>query len=266
MPRTAAPRAALSLLLGLVRLLLLAAAGARGEGSSPASAPASGAPSLAATAPAASRAAAIPAMPECSFVTVASPSCDFRDVKSQRAVVTMADPTVTVASALDTTLRDVPYGGNSLRQLLEATFPAKPSKPSSYLAAPKASFSVVPSGGGATVSGTARLIPSREKSVRAPGPTRDREYTVKALERGPGNDDVSGFPAGRCTMVIRAPCSQGCPAGEADFGAGCVVACPAGQVVSASGDTCVAQKCCSSDTQCAAGSICPGGTAAVLGF
>ena len=123
------------------------------------------------------------------------------------------------------------------------------------------------------------LIPSREKSVRAPG--RERQYVVKALERGPGNDDVSGFPAGRCTMVIRAPCSQGCPEGESDFGAGCaaatpmadvcpegeadfgdgcVVACPAGQVVSASGDTCVAQKCCSSDIQCAAGSICPGRT------
>merc|ERR1712097_214224 len=222
LPRTAAPRAALSLLLGLVCLLLLAAAGARGDGSSPASAPASGAPSLAATAPAASRAVAVPAMPECGFVTGASPSCDFRDVKSQRAVVTMADPTVTVTSALDTTVRDVPYGGNGLRQLLQATFPAKPSKPTSYLAAPKASFAVTPSGGGAAVSGTAGLIPSREKSVGAPG--RDRQYVVKALERGPGNDDVSGFPAGRCTMLIRAPCLQGCPEGEADFGDGCVAA------------------------------------------
>ena len=69
-----------------------------------------------------------------------------------------------------------------------------------------------------------------------------------------------------CSLVIddaalgTAATADACPVGQADFGAGCVVACPAGQVVSAGGDTCVAQKCCPSETQCAAGSICPGGT------
>ena len=144
-PRTFAPGA---LLLAAAALLLVLAAGpARGQGSAPASAPASGAPdapapsSLAATAPAASRATAVAPIPECGLVTVTSPSCTFQDIKSQqRALVTLADPIATVLNTLDTTMRDVPYGGNSLRRLLEATFPAKPSKPSSYLAAPRATF------------------------------------------------------------------------------------------------------------------------------
>ena len=69
-----------------------------------------------------------------------------------------------------------------------------------------------------------------------------------------------------CSLVIdnaalgTAATADACPVGQADFGAGCVVACPAGQVVSASGDTCVAQKCTFADTACAADSICPGGT------
>ena len=185
-------------------------------------------------------------MPECGLVTMTSPSCTFQDVKSQqRALVTLTDPTATVLNTLDTTMRDVPYGGNSLRRLLEATFPAKPSKPSSYLAAPKASFTVTPSDGGAAVSGTAWLIPSREKSVKARGPTRDRQYVVKALERRPGNDDVSRIPAGQCTKVIRAPCSQGCPKGKADFGDGCVAVCPPGQVDAGSGCATLAADTCS---------------------
>ena len=62
------------------------------------------------------------------------------------------------------------------------------------------------------------------------------------------------------TCAAATPTADMCPTDEAEFGAGCVVKCPAGQVVSASGDTCVAQKCCSSDTQCAVGNTCPGGT------
>ena len=78
----------------------------------------------------------------------------------------------------------------------------------------------------------------------------------------------SSFPVAlrSCSLLIddaalgTAATADACPVGQADFGAGCVVACPAGQVVSASGDTCVAQMCGYIDMECSAGSTCPGGT------
>ena len=90
----------------------------------------------------------------------------------------------------------------------------------------------------------------------------------QARQNGPGLGDSSSTVAlGACSLVIDGAAlgttatARWCPEGEASFGDGCVVACPAGQVVSASGDTCVAQKCCYSDTICAEDTVCPGGTA-----
>ena len=79
MPRTAASPAARSLLLGLLGLLLLlAAAGARGQaapGAEPETSPAAGAalPYL----DAADLQRAAPRIPECGLVTVQSGRCDF---------------------------------------------------------------------------------------------------------------------------------------------------------------------------------------------
>ena len=108
-----------------------------------------------------------------------------------------------------------------------------------------------------------------------------------------GDRSFGGLPTGPCTLAIRAACAdpRTCPAGQADFGTGCVDAtptsavcpsgkvkvgracvpasdCPVGQASFGDGAGCVAAaeasecapRCSYADATCAAGAVCPGGT------
>jgi len=177
-----------------------------------------------ASAPAASR-AGVAAVPACgSVVIVARSRCGFEAVNDDVARVTVGRPLATVMeTANGTTLRSVPFAGNGLRQLLEATFPPDQAKPTSYANPPV--VSVIVGSGRRAFSAEARLVPSRQFSIESA--KQPQRYTLQ-VQRGPGNDDMAGPTAGKCKVYIRAPCSAGCPEGEANFGAGCESACPAG--------------------------------------
>ena len=192
----------------------------------PAAAPAAAEPAASAPAgggSAASR-AGVAAVPECDAVMVISRAkCQFEAVNDDIARVTVGRPIATVIQSNGTDLRSVPFAGNGLRQLLEATFPPDQAKPTSYANPPV--VSVIVGSGRSSVATVARLVPSRENSVRSA--KQPQRYTLQ-VQRGPGNDDMAALSAGKCKVYIRAPCSAGCPEGEANFGAGCESACPAG--------------------------------------
>ena len=222
MPCDSPPPAALLLLLRALALLLALAAGpvARGQ-STPGSAPATGAPPPLDLAAADLQRAGATRIPNCGIVTVRSVRCDFRNLNNGLAQIKVAKPTTTVINVLATSATHVPISGNGLRRVLEATFPANSTKPTSYLNAPAVTVTVETPGGG-TVSRTARLAPSRERSVRA------NAYKLQ-LQRGGDNEGVGGLDTGRCTLFIPASCTEACPDGQADFGSGCVNACPDGK-------------------------------------
>ena len=135
-------------------------------------------------------------------MTVQSGRCDFQRINAGLARVKLSKPTTTVLGVLTTTATNVALAGNGLRQVLKGTFAASPRKPVNYRVAPVATVTVTPSGGGAPISRTARLTPSRERSVQA-NPYR---YKVQ-LKQGGSNEEVGGLGTGKCTLVIRAPCS-----------------------------------------------------------
>ena len=59
---------------------------------------------------------------------------------------------------------------------------------------------------------------------------------IMKVKQGGSNDNFGDLATGKCTLVIRAPCPRdGCPDGQANFGAGCVAVCPPGQVDAGSG-------------------------------
>ena len=276
-PASAAAALAPALLLLFVDAVLLGPRPARGQGSAPTS------PSAPATAPAAELAAppagigrapaaanwtaapgwpaapdgpaglrASPApIPDCGLVFVVGEVCTFTDLsdKSQAKVEINATqgPTVTVISTLESSYyKNVAFGSNQLRKLMENTFPADSNKPGSYATpVPEATFTVTTPDGKTRRSGTAELINSREESIRSSGGEQIKRYTVK-VKQGGGQDSVGDFPQGSCSMVVRAACPI-CPVGETNFGSGCV-------------DAGCAFTCGYSDKTCVAGSICPRGT------
>ena len=262
--------------VGPVLVLLLAAAGAPGLARgqvSPATAPAADEPDASAgSAPdlPGSRAAA-PALdpaPQCGLVTVFAPRCNFVAINRNSLKITMVTPKVTVMGpsrpSTPASISNLPYGRNSLRRLLLATFPADDGNSNVYAAPPPCTVTVTTGRfGSRMLSGTADLYQVREDSVRAhptpgrPGfPSKMGKYKVK-LQRGPDHKDMSNWPTGRCQMVIATPCPD-CPAGEADFGAGCVAA-------TATADVCPdGQATFTGEAGCAAAAptadACPGGT------
>ena len=142
--------------------------------------------------------------------------------------------------------------------MLKRTFAANPANPANYRGAPVATVTVAPSGGGATISRTARLTPSRDRSVQA-NPYR---YKVQ-VKQGGSNDNFGDLATGKCTLTIRAPCSrEGCPEGQADFGSGCVAVCPPGQVDAGSGCATPAADACpegQADFGSGCEAVCPNG-------
>ena len=272
MPRRRA--AAAGLLLASAGVVVVGV-GVLGQSAPPVLPPASSAPAAEPAAPITpAPAARVAPVPECDAVMVISRAkCQFAAVNGDIARVIVGRPLATVIETVNgTTLRAVPFAGNGLRQLLLATFRADSTKPTSYANPPV--VSVIVGSGRSAVSAEGLLVPSRENSVRA-SKNPQQKYTLQ-VQRGPDTADFATLSAGKCKVYIAAPCSEGCPVGEAnfgagcegacpaglsDFGAGCVVACPPGQVVSASGDTCVPQQCSFYDTQCPKGALCPFGTA-----
>ena len=229
--------------IGPVLVLLLAAAGAPGLARgqvSPATAPAADEPDASAgSAPdlLGSRAAAPGPAPQCGLVTVFAPRCNFVAIDTNSLKITMVAPKVTVITPTSGYLvRGV--ARNGLRRVLLATFSADDGNSNVYATPPPCTVTVT--AGRSTLSGTADLSQFRQDSVRAhprPGrrgyPANSGRYMVK-LQRGSEHDDMSDWPTGQCQMIIATPCPD-CPAGEADFGAGCVDAtatadvCPDGQ-------------------------------------
>ena len=273
MPRRRA--AAAGLLLASAGVVVVdVGVGVLGQSAPPVLPPASSAPAAEPAAPITpAPAARVAPVPECDAVMVISRAkCQFAAVNGDIARVIVGRPLATVIETVNgTTLRAVPFAGNGLRQLLLATFRADSTKPTSYANPPV--VSVIVGSGRSAVSAEGLLVPSRENSVRA-SKNPQQKYTLQ-VQRGPDTADFATLSAGKCKVYIAAPCSEGCPVGEAnfgagcegacpaglsDFGAGCVVACPPGQVVSASGDTCVPQQCSFYDTQCPKGALCPFGT------
>ena len=220
MPCDSPPPAAL---LRALALLLALAAGpvARGQSAPPVLPPAA-AP---AAEPAAPVARVVAPVPECDAVMVISRSkCQFAAVTDDIARVTVGRPLATVIeTANGTTMRAVPFAGNGLLQLLQATFPPDPANSTSYATPPVVSVTV--GAGRRAVAAEARLVPSRQFSIESA--KQPQRYTLQ-VQRGPGNDDFAALSAGKCKVYIAVPCAEGCPVGEADFGAGCEGACPAG--------------------------------------
>ena len=213
-PRKAAPA---------VAALLLLVAGVRGQ-SAPVSSPAAPVP------PAGFRAFA-PA-PTCGLVSVTGTRCKIstRGARETLLSVVVNKPFTTVFGPRTTASRNpservVRFEGNGLRSVLEATFPAAPGRPNTYATVPQVTLSVTGSNGAQRV-GTASLVTNRIDSVRT-SKGRAHKYKVK-LQQGDSQDDLSEFPAGRCQLLIAAPCPACLAEGEADFGdgAGCVAATP----------------------------------------
>ena len=251
-PASAAAALAPALLLFVDAVLLLGPRPVRGFGT----APASPVPDWTAAPDAldglrVALAAGPAPIPDCGLLFTVGEVCTFTDLsdKSQAKVEINATqgPTVTVISTLDSSYyENVAFGSNSLRKLMENTFPADKNKPGSYATpVPEATFTVTTPDGLTTRSGTAELINSREESIRSSGGEQIKRYTVK-VKQGGGQDSVGDFPRGSCSMVVRAACPI-CPVGETNFGSGCV-------------DAGCAFTCGYSDKTCVAGSICPRGT------
>ena len=202
-------------------------------------------------------------IPECGAVVVTSSRCDFLNHRRGYAAAALHRPVAHVMDVQSATVTRVPFAGNGLRQLLEATFAADPANSGRYLAPPDVTVAVTPAGG-AAASATGSLVPDIGRSVAA-----DRvRYRVRVEQ---GDRSFGRLPTGPCTLAIRAD-PRTCPAGQADFGAGCEPVCPNGQVDAGSGcatpaadtcptGTCIARAACTyADTVCAVGSICPGAT------
>ena len=172
-------------------------------------------------------------IPACGYAVVASTGgkCKFAkapDNKDQ-AQAEIIDPSATVIEGA-ASVRDVPFSGDGLKQVILGTFPAKSSKPTSYAHPPVATFTLVQRKDGKLIAyeASAPLINSRENSIRQ----NDRpEYTITVQDP---TDAVRQLPNGACTMTIRAPC---CVDGEADFGSGrCVPAVSKADPCSATSD------------------------------
>ena len=225
-------------------------------------------------------------IPECGAVVVTSNRCDFRNHRRGYASAALHRPAAHVMDVQSATVTRVPFAGNGLRQLLEATFAADPANSGRYLAPPDVTVAVTPAGG-AAASATGSLVPDIGRSVAA-----DRvRYRVRVEQ---GDRSFGRLPTGPCTLAIRVACAdpRTCPAGQADFGAGCEAAtaaatvcpdgeakfgggacvpasdCPVGQASFGDGAGCVAAaeasecapRCSYADATCAAGAVCPGGT------
>ena len=206
----------------------------------------------------------------CGFVTVTAHSCTFFASKGNQAEVILSYPVTRSMSPLShSTTALIGLNGNPLRTLLQRTFAANPAKPSNYLDAPSATVTVTTTNG-ATVAGTSRLVPSRQKSVRS----AKGKYRVY-FQRGAGFDDLTRFPrGGQCSVVIPTPCPSApppagsCPQGQLDFndGEGCVAVCKPGQVDVGDGNGCVAPaaECQGSCITDFAGTFDNAGTCAAL--
>ena len=160
-------------------------------------------------------------------------------------------------------IRSVPFSGNGLRKVVQATFPASQAKPTSYANPPGVTFVIAKPNSAPTK--TARLIASRQNSITL----NDRPKYLINVQQGGADDDVNALPDGLpCKAYVFASCSRGCPTGEANFGngAGCVEAiklseaCASGSCITGfngtfldSGDTCVA-SCPGGDP--ASGDVC----------
>ena len=207
----------------------------------------------------------------CGFVSVTAHSCTFFASKGNQAEVILSYPVTRSMSPLShSTTALIGLNGNPLRTLLQRTFAANPAKPSNYLDAPSATVTVTTTNG-ATVAGTSRLVPSRQKSVRS----AKGKYRVY-FQRGAGFDDLTRFPrGGQCSVVIPTPCPSAapppagsCPQGQLDFndGEGCVAVCKPGQVDVGDGNGCVAPaaECQGSCITDFAGTFDNAGTCAAL--
>ena len=143
-PRAASPAAATRSRLGpLGLLLLLAAAGARGQ-SAPGAEPEPAAPPH--LDPAAFQRAAT-RIPNCGWVTVMSGRCTFQRRSASMVVVKLKNPRTTVVDTTTAALTQVGLAGNGLRLVLRRTFPANPRKPVNYRVPPAVTVTAV------TVSG-----------------------------------------------------------------------------------------------------------------
>ena len=157
-------------------------------------------------------------------MVVTSNRCDFRNHRRGYAAAALHRPVAHVMDVQSATVTRVPFAGNGLRQLLEATFAADPANSGRYLAPPDVTVAVTPAGG-AAASATGSLVPNIGRSVAA-----DRvRYRVRVEQ---GDRSFGRLPTGPCTLAIRAACAdpRTCPAGQADFGAGCVDATPTSAV------------------------------------
>ena len=162
---------------------------------------------------------------------------------------TLVNPFVYVFDAGEVSaVRSVPFSGNGLRKVVQATFPASQAKPTSYANPPRVTFVIARKNSAPTK--TARLIPSRQNSITL----NDRPKYLIAVQQGGKDDDVNALPDGLpCRAYVFASCSRGCPTKEANFGNGCEEAiklqeaCANGSCINEfngtfldSGDTCVA--------------------------
>jgi len=177
------------------------------------------------------------AVPECGFVTVTSGRCDFKRLNSGKDRMQLRKPMANIIDVLTAGVTSVPFAYNGLRQVLKNTFAADPAKPGVYAEPPLVTVSVKPAAGGPAVSVTRSLASNMQKSVQADSKADKYKFQLKR-ERGGGN--FAGLPLGKCEVVIRGPCT--CPAPP-----------PPPPPPPAA--------CTFSDTACAVGATCPGGTA-----
>ena len=228
----------LNLILPTLLLAASAAVGrARGQsapGTSPVEAPAGY--------PDPRRAGLTAAIPECGVVTITSGRCGFQTLNAGLDRMKLHRPIVNVVDVLSAAaMTSVPQAYNGLRQVLQNTFVANPAKPSSYKKPPVVTVSVKPAAGGPAVSATGRLAPSRQNSVKS------NQYNYRIQVKRGGGDRIGNFPLGKCQVVIHGPCT--CPAPPLPPPPPPPPSPPAGAT------------CAYSDTTCAEGSTCPGGTA-----
>ena len=138
MPQDARPGKPAARLLGAALGLALLAAQladlARGQStSSPAAAPPAelAAPGLRAPTPP----QPIEPLPDCdAIMIIGRQKCNFEAISDTIAQVTIKRPVATVFGTVDPALYTVPFGSNSLRRVMEETFPSNPAKPTSYAA------------------------------------------------------------------------------------------------------------------------------------
>ena len=82
-------------------------------------------------------------IPECGAVVVTSNRCDFRNHRRGYAAAALHRPVAHVMDVQSATVTRVPFAGNGLRQLLEATFAADPANSGRYLAPPDVTVAVL---------------------------------------------------------------------------------------------------------------------------